>query len=188
MKKTMILFALFVSATFSSFAEEKNVQEPEFVGEAFIINEDGSILDLEKEQVQLKTKAGVSVYLTGIGKVKTKINIPGCCSNAVCKPENELKIVVKATDNETDPLSIIQVFKFNKKKKKRLAELASLGTFSGASSNNLDYLKFKAKKHGKSSYLLIIKSFERGEEYGIIVNNPNALDQRNTIVSTFGIQ
>ena len=182
-----IIFGLLFLITVSVNAQEK-VKEPTFIGEAFIIKSDNSILDLEKEQVILKTKAGVSVYLTGIGKIKTKISIPSCCSGSVYNPDNEIKLVVRAIDNETDPLSIIQVFKFQKKKKERLAELASFGTFSGESSNNLNYLKFNADKYGEKSYILTIKKFERGAEYGVIVKNPNALDEKQTIVSTFGIE
>lgn len=183
MKK--IILGLMFLATIAVSAQEQ-VEEPTFVGEAFVIDSNNTIVDLEKEQVQWKTRAGASVYLTGIGKVKTKIQVPGCCSGVNINANGEIRLVVRAVDNETDPLSIIQVFKFDQKKKKRLAELASVGTFSGGSSNNLEYLKYKAEKYGESSYLLIIKNYEKGAEYGVIVNNPNALDQRQTIVSTFG--
>tara|TARA_R110000796_G_scaffold37722_4_gene95228 strand:+ start:129117 stop:129674 length:558 start_codon:yes stop_codon:yes gene_type:complete len=184
--KKIILGMLYFVAIFGQ-AQEK-VIEPTFSGEAFIIENDNSILNLEKEQVQFKTKAGVGLYLSGIGKVKTKIDIPGCCSSTNYNPSNEIKLVVRAVDNETDPLSIIQIFKFTKKKNKRLAELASFGTFSGGSSNNLDYLKFTAEKYGEKSYILTITEFDSENEYGVIVNNPNSLDQKNTIVSTFGIK
>lgn len=184
--KKIVLGMLFLIA--SSIYAQDQIKEPTFAGEGFIIKDDNSFLELEKEQVQIKTKAGISVYLAGIGKVKSKINVPGCCSGSSHKPENEIKLVVRAVDNETDPLSIIQVFKFKKKKNKRLAELSSFGTFSGGSSNNLNYLKFKAERYGKKSYLLTINNFERGVEYGVIVNNPNSLDKRQTIVSTFGIE
>jgi hypothetical protein len=182
-----IIFRLLFFITVSLNAQEKII-EPKFIGEAFIIKSDSTILKLEKEQVILKTKIGASVYLTGIGKIKTEISVPGCCSGLVYSPDNEIKLVVRAIDNETDPLSIIQVFKFQKKKKERLAELASIGTFSGGSSNNLIYLKFSADKYGEKSYILTIKEFERGAEYGVIVKNPNALDERQTIVSTFCIE
>lgn len=185
MKKFTFAFLFIIS--FWGFSQDI-VQEPKFIGEAFIIKDDNSILDLDKQQVQFKTRAGASVYLVGIGKVKTKIDIPNCCSEASYKPNDEIKIVVRAVDNETDPLSIIQVFKFKKKKKKRLAEVASAGTFSGGSSNNLDYLSFDGDKYGENSYILTINEFDRDSEYGIIVNNPNALDQRRTIVSSFGIE
>ncbi len=180
------IFGMLFLASFASFAQEE-VKEPTFIGEAFILKDNNETLDLQKEHVQLKTRAGATVYLAGIGKVKTKIDIPNCCSATSYRPKKEIKLVVRAVDNETDPLSIIQVFKFKKKKKKRLAELSSVGTFSGGSSNNLDYLKFKAEKFGENSYLLSIESFERGAEYGVMVSNPNSLDEKQTIVSTFGV-
>lgn len=182
------LFSLAVIFSISLWSQEK-INEPDFIGEAFILNPDQSILKMEKQTVQMKTKAGASVFLTGIGKVKTKIQIDGCCSNSVYTPVNdEIKIVVRAVDNETDPLSIIQIFKFDKRSKKRLAELSSVGTFAGGSSNNLEYLRFSAEKYGKNSYLLTINTFEKDVEYGLIVNNPNALDQKSIVVSTFSVQ
>jgi len=186
MKKIIILFSLLLLINYT-FAQNAP-KEPDFVGEAFILKANGEIFELEKETVQFKTKVGVSVFLVGIGKMKTKIQIDNCCSGAVYSPDNEIQIVVKAINNETDPLSIIKIFKFKQKKKKRLAELSSVGTFSGGSSNNLNYLKFRGKKYGEKSYLLTIKKYERGSEYGIIVSNPDALDQRSTIVSTFRIE
>lgn len=182
------LFSIFLLTIlpFVSFAQN-NVQEPEFIGEAFILNNDNSVLELDKSTVQLKTKANAGVYIVGIGKIKTKMEVPGCCSGAKTSNSKDLKVIVKAVNNKTDPLSIIHIFKFTKKKKKRLAELSSSGTFSGNSKNNLDYIKFKGKKYGESSYLLKIASLEAGE-YGIVVRNPDALDERSTIVSTFSVE
>lgn len=184
MKK--IIFGFLFLASISINAQEL-IKEPTFIGEAFIIKSDNSTIDLKKEQVQLKTRVAASVFLVGIGKLKTKIDVINCCSSSSVEPDGAIKLVVRAVDNETDPLSIIQVFKFKKTKKKRSAELESFGIFSGGSSNNLAYLKFKADKYGENSYMLIIENYERGEEYGVIVSNPNSLDQRQTIVSTFGI-
>lgn len=141
---------------------------------------------MEKNTVQIKTKAGASLYIIGIGKVRSKINIPGCCSNARTDEKKDLKIVVRAVDNDTDPLAIITLFKFDKKEKVRKAEVSSAGTFSGVSDNNYDYVNFTGKKFQKASYILKIESIEPGE-YGIIVRNPNNLDEKKLIVSTFGV-
>jgi hypothetical protein len=84
-------------------------------------------------------------------------------------------------------MSIVNIFKFKRKKKKRVAELASYGIWS-SSTNNLDRLKFKAKKHGEKSYLLKVSEYERNTEYGIIITNPNSLDEKSVIVSTFAIE
>src|SRR5690554_616128 len=106
--KTIFLLLLGIFSV--SLWSQGLISEPEFIGEGYIINSDNSTLKLEKQTVQFKTKAGASVYLTGIGKIKTKIQINGCCSSSIYTPDDEIKIVVRAVDNQTDPLSIIQIF------------------------------------------------------------------------------
>lgn len=86
----------------------------------------------------------------------------------------------------SDPISIISVFELTKKGKNRRAELSSASTFGGASDNNLEMVPFSGKKYGESSYMITLKEKAAGE-YGIIVRNPNTLDEKTTIVATFGI-
>lgn len=50
----------------------------------------------------------------------------------------------------------------------------------------MDFVDFTAKKYGESSYLIEINHLEPGE-YGITVTNPNNKDEKNLIVSCFGI-
>ena len=50
----------------------------------------------------------------------------------------------------------------------------------------MQYVKFKGKRYGDYSYVLTIPNIEAGE-YGITVKNPNNRDEKNTIVSTFGV-
>ena len=136
--------------------------------------------------MQLQTKAGATAYIFGIGKVKTRIVIDGSHSSTRYSLEDEIQFIVKAVDNSTDPLSIIDIFRMKPSKKDRRAEIAATGTFSGASSNNLDRLQFKAKKYGETSYLLTLATKSAGE-FGITVRNPNNLDEKALIVSTFAI-
>lgn len=96
-------------------------------------------------------------------------------------------MIIRAVDNETDPASIISIFKFKSKKNSRKAELSSLTSFIGSSENNLDYVKFEAKKFKQKSYLLTLENIGSGE-YGVIVKTPNGLDQKNLIVYSFGIK
>ncbi|MCB7481651.1 hypothetical protein [Christiangramia sediminis] len=183
MKNFVLLVAVFLSC---SIAGAQNLKEPDFIGEAFILKSDSTSLPLEKETVKIKTKAGASVYIVGIGKVKSKIEVDGCCSNTRTATNKSLDIVVRSVDNQTDPLSIISLFRFDNNRKVRKAELSSTGTFSGGSNNNLDYIMFQGRKFGESSYIITVPEIEDGE-YGIIVRNPNSLDEKSTIVSTFGI-
>jgi hypothetical protein len=45
---------------------------------------------------------------------------------------------------------------------------------------------FNAKKYGVSSYLVSLNYLEPGE-YGVIVLNPNVLNERQRVVATFGV-
>ena len=70
-------------------------------------------------------------------------------------------------------------------KKRRTAVIAAAGTFH-VTSNDMDYLSFSARKYGESSYYLTLDESPAGE-YGITVSNPNNIDEKMVIVSTFGI-
>lgn len=178
---------MFILTSCLIFAQE-TVKEPEFVGDGFFVNANGSTVKLEKEKVKIKTKTGVSIYLTGYGKVKTKLDVDGCCSEATVKPEGEIKIIVRALNNEIDPLESIQVFKLTQKKSKRTAEIASYGSFTGESENDLDNLDFTGEKYGESSYLLTIANYEKNTEYGILVKASNLPLQATTVISTFAVE
>lgn len=183
MKKLLLLAAcLMVAAQLGA----QNIAEPDFTGEVLGLHSDGTATLLEKHTVQLQTKAGATAYIFGIGKVKTRIVIDGSHSSTRYSPDEEIQFIVKAVDNSTDPLSIIDIFRMKPSKKDRRAEIAATGTFSGASSNNLDRLQFKAKKYGETSYLLTLATKSAGE-FGITVRNPNNLDEKALIVSTFAI-
>lgn len=162
-------------------------KEPEFIGEINLVNDSDSIATLlEKQTVKIKTKAGASLYLFGIGSVKSRINIEGDKSNVRAKDKEPFTLIVRSIDNNSDPVSIISVFKFDIYGKARRAELSSSNTFGGVSENNLSAIKYSAKRYGKSSYALKLKNITPGE-YGIIVRNPNIKDEKMVIVSCFGI-
>ncbi|MDR5591583.1 hypothetical protein [Christiangramia sp. SM2212] len=78
MKNSVLLGLVMLTC---SLAGAQSVKEPDFIGEAFILKSDSTSIPLEKETVKIKTKAGASVYIVGIGKVKSKIEVDGCCSN-----------------------------------------------------------------------------------------------------------
>lgn len=160
--------------------------EPEFVGEVNYLKDPQTVVALEKQRTVLKTKAGASVYLTGIGKVKSKINVAGGQSPVRVPSSGKLQFIVRAVDNNSDPMSIVNVFRFKANSKARKAEVSSASSFGGTSQNNLDYVSFTAKKYGTSSYLIEIASLEPGE-YGITVTNPNNKDEKSMIVSCFGV-
>ena len=92
---------------------------------------------------------------------------------------------MRVKDNAADPMSIVRIFRMKPAKKRRTAVIAAAGTFH-VTSNDMDYLSFSARKYGESSYYLTLDESPVGE-YGITVSNPNNIDEKMVIVSTFGI-
>lgn len=171
----------------NAMAQQVIVEEPEFAEQSLVLTSDSTFIMLPRESASLKAKASASLYLTGIGKVKTRITLKGENSSVVVKQEPTLRLVVKAADNKTDPKSFISLFKFEVKSKKRQALVAEVGTFSGASENSLSNIDFNAKKYGEASYLLYLDNLTPGE-YGLLLGDPNALTGKNSFkVTTFCI-
>jgi hypothetical protein len=180
MRKLLVLMA--VLSMFTTSAQE--IPEPEFIGEVMIYNaSNNTTTKLPKERSTVKTKASATMYITGFGVVASRLHLEGEHSIAQFSQNSELYFVIKAENNNIDPMSIIQIFKFDKvNSDSRSTELTSNSTFGGHSDNNKQYANFSAKKHGQSSYIITFKPTVG--EYGIIANSMDAV---NSIVATFGI-
>ena len=159
--------------------------EPDFEGEVVGVYPDGTTKRLEKQNTRIKT--GGSVYVAGfaVNKTKTKVLIEGGAAGVRFRSDEPLQLIARAKDNNSDPMSIVRVFKMKSNKKQRSAVIAAAGTFN-TTSNDMEYLPFEAKKYGESSYLLTFEQRPAGE-YGVIISNPNNVDEKMVIVSTFGI-
>ena len=189
MKKAsfLITFMMFVF-TSTMFAQTKiSIEEPEFTGQVVYVKSPKEGILLQKENAQIKTKAGASVFLTGIGSVKSRMHIDGNASPTRIAQAQKTRFIVRAVDNKTDPLQIINVIRFDIHGKARRAEMSKANTFGGTSSNNMKRVDFNAKKYGEDSYLIELENIEPGE-YGIYTTNPIKEDEKNTlIIATFGI-
>lgn len=71
MKRLLLLAALLCAAA-TTRAQMPEVPEPDFIGEVVAVLPDGSTAKLEKETVQMRTRANAGVLIVGIGKAKTK--------------------------------------------------------------------------------------------------------------------
>ena len=147
--------------------------EPEFIGEIVTVPSG-------------RTRANASAVIFGIGKAKTKLIIEGPKAGVRLTVGQPASFIVRAVDNATDPMSIINVFRFEAKKDKRMAEMASVSSFGSVKSNKLERLSFTGRKFGESSYLITLDETPAGE-YGITISNPNNIDEKQVIVSTFAI-
>jgi hypothetical protein len=166
-KKDYLFTLLCVTTLSPLLAQNLKVAEPEFSGNAVYVDGANSEfgLPLETMNSSRKTKAGASVYLVGAGKIHTDISVKGTTSGLKIKEQEKIQFIYKAENNTVNPKEIIQLIRFRVKGKNRVAEIASIGTFTGASSGDLGYINFQATKYGTSSYLITVSNLTPGE-YG----------------------
>jgi len=189
MNRMIFSFVLGIIGILQLNAQKVTVPEPEFAEETIMLLSDSVGSLLKRENGTIKTKAGASLYLTGIGKVKTRLTLAGPQSVNKVNGASTTRLIIKAKDNNTDPNSFVNVFKFDiYKNKERRYQLAESGTLSKTETNNLSSVEIKAKKYGESSYLIQIDDLTPGE-YGIVLGDPNNQNTKNSMkVTTFTVE
>lgn len=187
MKKTLILLLFCCGFIHAAVAQDNAIAEPDFIGEAVAVLPDNTVSPLEKENIMMRTRANASAIIFGIGKAKTKIIIESPKAAVRLSKGNDICFIVRAVDNNSDPISIINIFRFESTDKRRLAETASVSSFGSVKSGKLEHLPYTAKKYGTGSYLIKLSEKPEGE-YGITVKNPNNVDEKSVIVATFAIE
>lgn len=184
------LFSMLVSV-FLCFtgmqAQNVTVAEPDFSDQTLFLTSDTSAVKLVRENAVLKTKAGASLYLFGIGKVKSRLTLKGNRSLSKVRGGSTVRLIIRADDNKTDPVSFINIFRLEQTGSERRYQLAEAGTLSKTEVSNLSNIEYDAKKYGESSYLLTLTGLKRGE-YGILIGDPNSENTKNTMkVTTFSV-
>lgn len=182
-QKLVCLFAFIAgSLCFShSLAQEA---EPEFIGDVFILDEDGKYLQADKEIAAFTT--GISFRYNSYNA--TSLEIPGGKAQTRTSQKKNVRLIVRATDNNSDPLSIITIYhlKAGRKKRSTLLSVDNTGTIMKSRTSTKNILSFSGKKYGQASYLLILEELVPGE-YGVIITNPNNRDEKRVVVSCFGV-
>lgn len=178
-----LLFVLFfvVLSSKISFAQ---TPEPEFIGEVYWEKADGSYLKLGKE---------IGAYTSGISWKYNSFNalaieLTGKNAKVRVPLGESIKLIIRAVDNNSDPISIISVYRFdaNRKRRKTIIAEDNSGTVMKSRTHTKNQLVFSGKKYGASSYMIEIDDVPTGE-YGIVIANPNSVDEKRTIVSSFGV-
>ena len=82
-----------------------------------MLTSDTEYQKLPRESGVIKTKAGASLYIVGIGKVKTRITLSGPTSSVSVPAGKDVRLIIKAANNSTDPESFINIFPFEVKGK-----------------------------------------------------------------------
>ena len=186
MKKLLFMLGIMIPLCING---QVTAPEPEFSEETLLLLSDSHGELLKRENATIKTKAGASLYLTGIGKVKSRLTLAGPTSKSYgIKGASTTRLIIKANDNRTDPHSFINIFKFEVKDNERRYQLAEVGTLSKAERNNMASIDFRAKKYGESSYLIQMDNLTPGE-YGIVLGDPNNTNTKNGMkVTTFTVE
>jgi len=146
------------------YAQKIQITEPEWIGDIVYVNDSiGDGVKLEMQKAFTQTKAGASLYVVGVGKVKSTTHVKGTASKTRIINTENIRFIIKNENNLTSPKSIINIFKLNTNDNTRFIAISSLGTYSGAETMNIDFIDFNAKKYGESSYIITIPKLENGE-------------------------
>lgn len=184
MKKTLILlFAVCSTAAETLVAQETlKFPEPKFMGQVLAIRGDDATEQLVQESLAPRHRSSTGQKLFGIGKEHiNEMTLKGPKAHIRFKKDDGIAFIIRASDNQMDPMSVLSVFRFKVKKKMRIAEYSSVGTFGDRQSNTLERQPFTSRRFGSSSYLIVLQGVEAGE-YGITVDALGSLT-----VSTFGV-
>lgn len=183
MKKSLLLL-FFLSFVIMVHSQQ---YEPQWVGEVAIlkINGDTVSINTEKAIPQVKTTASAGQLLVGIGNVRKKAVFKNKRATTQINPEEPVVLVVKWSDNETDPSNFVQLVKFEETRKERKTELANVNWLGNVSEGNMQFVPYEARRYGNSSYILTFPAVEG--EYGVRILNPNERDERAPVFYCFGI-
>ena len=119
MRQLLFIFTLLFALT----ANAQKIKEADFSGNVRAFLPDSSIVMLDKTNVQVKTKATGSKIWWGIGSSKAFIEVPGNEAKAKFKTDSGFQLVVKVSDNNIDPSSVVMLFKMEVKGKNRRGQM-----------------------------------------------------------------
>lgn len=150
--------------------------EPEFIGEAIVVNWNGAYYPAEKTVAELKVKPQI------IGTT-LKLYVKGSKS-PVRVEQGPVRIVVRAADQSSDPQREVTLIKYGGRRTRdavveKFNDLTSVYSF-----NDVKRVPFKGERYGKDSYMLTVDYLAPGE-YGLFTGQIDP-DKTNLIMS-FGV-
>ena len=171
------LFCTLIMSLVSVFAFAQT--EPDFEMEPYVFNTADSTFatPLPCESAYVKAKAGASLFLTGIGKVKTYYYIKGVKSSLEID-KNTSNIIINT--GGTSPQQTLSIIKLETLDTKRRWKTGEAGSFTGASSNEDN------KKYGENSVIVSTAALEPGE-YCLAITNMMT-NSKSAKVYTFRIK
>ena len=191
MKKILFMALMIATTIIPANGQEINIPEPEFADQGYIFTayDEPQLLIRENAYVKIKRNTGVSILISPLlARARSFYRMEGKESPIhVSRINAPIQLIIKCTDNNTDPAAYINILKFEIKGKRR-EYLSASANITGAKAKNNAMLPFTAKKYGASSYLITITDPEPGE-YAIQIGNPTATTNKNSLsFLTFGIK
>ena len=180
-----------------------STNEPEFINSYCIMTSDDTFVVLPKENGTIKSHQNIVSNATGgVGNVSSSDTTAGVLvstkgmdivlegghsSYVVPKDMKTISFVIKAKNNEIDPMELYRIVRFNSSKKDRRIQWMDFSpAFLGSEkAKKSGYVNFIAHKYGEQSYTLTLPENEMlPGEYGIFFSIINGI----TIpVGTFSI-
>ena len=199
---TLLCFIDLLLLAFKLFSASP-IKEPEFINSYCIMTSDDSFESLPREIGTIKRHENIVSNATGgVGNVSSSVTTAGelagskgkdivleggHSSYVVPKDMKTISLVIKAKDNELDPMGLYLIVRFNASKKDRRIQWmdfspALLGSEKAQKSG---YVNFIAHKYGEQSYTLKFPEKEMIPcEYGIFLS---AVNGTTIPVGTFSI-
>ena len=199
---TLLCFINLVLLAFK-FLTRSPIKEPEFINSYCIMTSDDSFESLPREIGTIKRHENIVSNATGgVGNVSSSVTTAGALagtkgmdivlegghsSYVVPKDMKTISLVIKAKDNELDPMGLYRIVRFNSSKKDRHIQWMEFSPvlLGSEKAQKSGYINFIAHKYGEQSYTLTFPEKEMiPGEYGIFLS---AVNGTTIPVGTFSI-
>ena len=199
---TLLCFINLLILVFKIFSAS-SIKEPEFINSYCIMTSDDSFESLPREIGTIKRHQNtVSNATGGVGNVYSSVTTAGelagskgmdivleggHSSYVVPKDMKTISLVIKAKDNELDPMGLYRIVRFNASKKDRHIQWMefSPALIGSEKVQKSGYVNFVAHKYGEQSYTLTFPEKEMiPGEYGIFLS---AVNGTTIPIGTFSI-
>ena len=188
---TLLCFIDLLLLAFKLFSASP-IKEPEFINSYCIMTSDDSFESLPREIGTIKRHENIVSNTTGgVGNVYSSVTTAGelagskgkdivleggHSSYVVPKDMKTISLVIKAKDNELDPMGLYRIVRFNASKKDRRIQWMEFppALLASEKDQKSGYVNFIAHQYGSQSYTLTFPENEMiPGEYGIFLSTIN---------------
>lgn len=153
-RKILTLFSFLLLLTQVAFSQAaQKPQEPEYIGVFAFLDATGNLRELERQTPVEKIK----IKGMGFGGGEGYLQIKGEQSPIRFKADQKLEFVVRASSQQTDPVSIIQFFRLETKKGNRQLLLSKVKPFAVGAKETASQsaVSFNVAKYGEFSFKVV---------------------------------